>query len=386
MRINAQKRRCTAHTFDPTLGELQRTSDVFCHGLVQSRNRTERRRTLPGIVLKAFRRGGDTLPVMRSEGCGQVKMVAVAQNFANAFQVRAGKFKPPVGLERLMSATAISFTERALPTSLVPNRDLGIQISGTVLRGGVSYAGGVFNGVDDGALADTDPNNDKEFDARIMVQPFTSTLGVLRGLSVGVAGTRGTQRGTVTAPGLPGYRSPGQNSFFTYRSNAQATGTTIANGTRQRIMPQASYYLGAFGAIGEYAISRNDVLLSTTSAQLEHRAWQATAGLVLTGEDASAAGVKPNAVFDPANKTWGALELVGRVHALEIDKDAFPTFADPARSASAANAWAVGLNWYLNSNVKLVLDYEQTRFTGGAANGADRTSEKALFGRVQFAF
>jgi phosphate-selective porin OprO/OprP len=151
-------------------------------------------------------------------------------------------------------------------------------------------------------------------------------------------------------------------------------------------MPQGSYYLGAFSVLGEYVISRQDVRLNTTSAGLEQRAWQVTAGFVLTGEDASANGVKPSAVFDPADKTWGALELVGRVHALEIDEDAFPTFADSTRSASAAHAWAVGLNWYLNSNVKLVLDYEQTRFTGGAANGADRAPEKALFGRVQFAF
>jgi phosphate-selective porin OprO and OprP len=344
------------------------------------------RRVRPVIEATAFKKY--SFRIMPDFGGGQVVLydAYVDLAFANAFQLRAGKFKPPVGLERLMSATALPFAERALPTSLVPNRDLGIQVSGSLLAGGLSYAGGVFNGVDDGALADADPNNDKEFAARVIVQAFTNSLGLLRGLSVGLAGTRGTQRGTLTAVGLPVYRSPGQNTFFSYRNNAQATGTTIANGTRQRIAPQGAYYLGAFSALGEYVISRQDVLLNTASAELEQRAWQATAGLVLTGEDASVSGVKPNAVFDPANKTWGALELVGRVHALDIDEAAFPTFADPARSASAAHAWAVGLNWYLNSNVKLVLDYEQTRFTGGAVNGADRTRENALFGRVQFAF
>ena len=249
------------------------------------------RRVRPIIEATAFKKY--SFRIMPDFGGGQFVLydAYVDLAFANAFQIRAGKFKPPVGLERLQSATAIAFTERALPTSLVPNRDLGIQVAGSVLGGGVSYAGGVFNGVDDGSLADTDPNNDKEFDARIMLQPFTSSLGLLRGFSVGVAGTRGTQRGTLTAAGLPGYRSPGQNTFFTYRNNAQATGTALANGTRQRIMPQGFYYLGAFSVLGEYVISRQDVLLNTTSAELEQRAWQATAGFVLTGEDASASGV-----------------------------------------------------------------------------------------------
>ena len=39
----------------------------------------------------------------------------------------AGKFKVPVGLERLESATDIRFIERGFPTSLVPNRDLGVH-------------------------------------------------------------------------------------------------------------------------------------------------------------------------------------------------------------------------------------------------------------------
>jgi hypothetical protein len=39
--------------------------------------------------------------------------------FVPQFTVRAGKFKPPIGLERLQSATDIAFAERGLPTNLV---------------------------------------------------------------------------------------------------------------------------------------------------------------------------------------------------------------------------------------------------------------------------
>ena len=50
--------------------------------------------------------------------------------YSPKLSLRSGKFKSPVGLERLQSATDLVFILRALPTSLVPNRDLGLQLSG----------------------------------------------------------------------------------------------------------------------------------------------------------------------------------------------------------------------------------------------------------------
>ncbi|MFL5322295.1 MAG: porin, partial [Myxococcaceae bacterium] len=44
-------------------------------------------------------------------------------------KLRVGKFKPPVGLERLQGAANTFFNERAFPTALVPNRDVGAQLS-----------------------------------------------------------------------------------------------------------------------------------------------------------------------------------------------------------------------------------------------------------------
>ena len=48
--------------------------------------------------------------------------------FGPAFRVRAGKGKTPFGLERLHSASNLLFFNRALPTALVPNRDVGIPL------------------------------------------------------------------------------------------------------------------------------------------------------------------------------------------------------------------------------------------------------------------
>ncbi|HYC33267.1 MAG TPA: porin, partial [Gemmatimonadales bacterium] len=135
--------------------------------------------------------------------------------FAPQFTVRAGKFKPPVGLERLQSATDIAFAERGLPTNLVPSRDIGLQVAGDLSEGLFAYQIGVFNGAADLANGGDDLSDAKDFAARVFVQPVRT--GPLKGLGLGVAASTGKERGTPAAPGLPGYRTPGQNTFFRYR-------------------------------------------------------------------------------------------------------------------------------------------------------------------------
>ena len=68
-----------------------------------------------------------------------------------------------------------------------------------------------------------------------------------------------------------------------------------------------------------------------------------------------------------------------------MDDGVFPLLANPATSASRATSWGVGLNWHLNRNVKLSLNYEQTDFDGGTTPLLEQ-GEKVVLTRVQFAF
>jgi phosphate-selective porin OprO/OprP len=321
--------------------------------------------------------------------------------------VTAGKFKVPVGLERLVSASDLRFIERAFPTSLAPNRDLGVQLGGDFAGGTVNYSVGYFNGVSDGASSDTntptpDAENDTHGDwaARVFLQPFLNSDNfALRGLGFGVAGTYVDSTGNTTTTLLPGYRTPGQQTFFSYRTSS-ATGVvpvtngTFADGERLRITPQAYYYFANFGVLGEYIQVSQDVTrvtptAGTRSESLDNTAWHVQFAWFVTGEDESFRGFTPGSVFSLNDHTWGAFELVARYHELDIDDDAFTgganSFANPATSASKASAWGVGVNWYLNQNYKWSLNYDVTSFEGGAASG-DRPDEKALFTRFALAF
>jgi phosphate-selective porin OprO/OprP len=302
-------------------------------------------------------------------------------------QLQAGKFKPPVGLEALQADIYTLFNERSLATDLVPYRDIGAELRGDIAGGVVSYAAGIFNGVPDYTTTTTNAafDDNKAFEGRLFFQPFKQTsLSSLQGLGFGVGGSYEVDRAKTNNTELTaGFNTDGQQRFFSY------TNGVFANGTHWRLSPQGYYYYGPLGIMGEYVISDQEVSKRAAKADLQNKAWEVTGSWVLTGEDASYSGVTPRHPFDPRSGHWGAFQVVGRYAQLDVDDKAFPTFADPSTSASEADAWAAGLNWYLNRNIRVNASFSRTSF-GGKINPSKATvtrqPENVIFTRVQLAF
>jgi phosphate-selective porin OprO/OprP len=320
--------------------------------------------------------------------------------------VTVGKFKVPIGLERIQSANDMRFIERGFPTSLVPNRDLGVQLGGELGGGLFSYNISYTNGVVDGGGTESNASPDGEsdakgdFSARVFFQPFlNSDRFALRGLGFGLGATYVDSTGSTTTTLLPSYRTPGQATFFSYRGTTAASGTTpavngtYADGERLRLAPQFYYYYNSLGVLGEYTQVSQDVSRSvggvTRSDNLDHKAWQLQFSWLLTGEEQTFRSPTVARPFRLNNTGWGAWEVVARVQELSIDEAAFAggaaSFANPATAAQKAKSAGIGLNWYLNQNVKWALNYDQTRFDGGAPTG-DRPDEKAFFTRVALSY
>ncbi len=330
-------------------------------------------------------------------GSPQICDAYLNYRYSPALQLQAGRFKSPVGLEQLQSDPSTLFNERSLVTDLVPNRDLGFELRGDLLGGSISYAAGIFNGTGDARnTSNADIEDNKAFAGRLFLQPFkTTSVTALKGLGLGVGGSYEDMQG-VNTTGLPnnnGYSTVGQQLFFAYNP---AVRSVVADGNHWRLSPQAYYYYGPFGLLGEYAISDQKVGLAGAGprqpARLEHTAWQIAGSWVITGEDAAFSGVIPRHSFNPAEGGWGAWQLVARYSRLDIDPDTFPLYSNPATSASAAKEWSVGLNWYLNRNVRVAASFSHTDFEGGGGNGnsapasVTRKDENVLFTRIQLAF
>lgn len=316
-------------------------------------------------------------------------------------KLRVGKYKPFVGLARLQSDVDGKFVEQSFVTAnLLPQRDVGTSLFGDFFEGKLSYALGYSNGVIDGGDQSValDNNNDKELTARLFTQPFKGDGSVFAGLGFGLAGTTIDQAGTTTNTQLPSYKSFSQLNFFSYNSS------TFADGKRTRLAPQAYYYYGPFGVMAEYARESQAVTNGIHHQTLTHEAWQTTFSYILTGEEASYGGVKPKQAFNPNGGGWGAWELVARLSEMNLDNDTFTgktsttRFANLTTSAKSAQAWGLGVNWYLNNYTRFALDYEKTRFDGGAVGSTisastgvitklvDRQDESAMIGRLQVSF
>ena len=367
----------------------------------------------------------------------------VDANLNPAFNIRAGKFKSFVGLERLQGAGDIKFLERSYVTNaILPNRDLGVAVYGSVLDKKLDYAFGIVNGVSDGGNISTgaEYNGEREYTGRLFASPFKDDISPLNGLSFGIAATytdftgaknlnfADTSAADATRNGLPSYVTGGQNTFFRYNSGI------IADGQRVRWTPQASYYLGPLGIITEYSQvsqevskasggsdsggggSTNTSILAGSNKKLEHNAWNLGVSYLLTGEDASFKGVKPKTDFDIDKGGWGAWELVARYSGLNLDENTFKNkageyatdgsteilaYADLTKSAKSAQIWTAGANWYFNQNAKFAINYAHTSFEGGAIVGGgtgnpttvadtrnvkDRPDEKAILARFQVTF
>jgi len=311
--------------------------------------------------------------------------------------LQAGKFKAPLDLERLQSDRDLEFSERSLIQNLVPNRDTGIEIhSDSLFDNRLTYQLALMNGVPNNTASDTndiDNNDGKDFVGRIFTTPFKlSENQWLKGLGFGFAGSYGDERGSTTST----YKTYGASTWFSY------TKGVTASGLRARLEPQAYYYWRSFGLMAEYAQDEHSLNQFLTVGKAPHikqtndtdtfrdDGYFAQASYLLTGEDASYGWIKPIHPFDPRNGWWGGWELAARISNLAADSRQFKLgFADPAVSAKTATEYALGVNWYLSSNIKWQFDYANTFFDGGAGTIAapkDRPNESVFESQLQIAF
>lgn len=135
------------------------------------------RPTLEGAVFEKF--GFRITPEFAGSSASLIDAYSTYQH-SPAFNLLVGKSKTPFDLERLVSGGSLLFLERAYPSSLAGNRDLGVQVHGDLFDGRLSYQLGWLNGVPDGGSSTSDSEDDKDLVARLFAQPFKNSGGPWR--------------------------------------------------------------------------------------------------------------------------------------------------------------------------------------------------------------
>jgi phosphate-selective porin OprO/OprP len=311
--------------------------------------------------------------------------------YTDAAIIRFGKSKTGFGLERMQREFATTFVERGQPSSLTPNRDLGVSVHGELAGGLVAYSVGLFNGVPDGGSGDGDVSNGKEGIAALQVKPLVHTDSLGKELAIGAGASYGDRTGTIAQPDTAQYKTQGQTTFFAYKTGTTLMDTVIADGIQWRATANADWYAGPFGALAEYVRSTQHVALDGTHTEVTAEAWQVLAQWVLTGDAATYKSVAPVYPFDPVKGHWGAFDVAARVGELRFANSAAfdAKVADPTKSALRAWSAGAGVDWFPNRTFRFVLDLERTWFRLGAkgdTGAVDRVPETSIIGRAQTVF
>lgn len=279
--------------------------------------------------------------------------------------IRIGQFKEPFSQEETTTTRFIDFDERSVLNRLVPARDIGLMLYGSIGDGIFEYETGIFNGQGRGVF---DLNDDKEWAIRLRSTPFVgSESAFLKGLRIGFGFTVGhLTKGSID--GLDFTTTELLVKFF------DAGGATnFIDGVRMRFGLELSYLVGPFGFRAEWVRRIDEVdTAAENDEELSHDAFYLAFTYLLTGEKKVLENrTVPLAPFDLEKGGWGAFELAVRVAFLGIDDEVFDIpggiVASTTNQADQVIAFTLGVNWYLTRNFRISPNLVHERFNRNLA-------------------
>lgn len=271
-----------------------------------------------------------------------------------------GQFKPFRGMEEMTSSNEITFMERPYVQANFPSEQFSMGAGYKGDAGDFTYGAAIQNRKVDGA--GNNSSEDMVTSARLTFAPLNADGSVLHlGLSGSVdnlnrtgAGVQNTDRVTV--------QYAGRNVGSLNLSSPFIEGTFIG--------AEVGAAFGPFFVQSEYM--QGDLDLVAAGASEKTAAYYVQTSYHVTGES------KPykDGVFKSAkpNNTFGAIELKARYEMAE-NKDIVN---------NDVSAITLGANWYVNPNVRFMLDYIMAEAAVGTSVGKDEPS--VIAARAQFAF
>jgi phosphate-selective porin OprO/OprP len=262
-------------------------------------------------------------------------------------RILVGHIKEPFSLEELTSSKYITFMERALPNAFVPGYNTGILLQNAVLNERLTWAAGVFQEADDFGDSFND-FSDYNITARLTGLPWYVDDGT-RLIHLGLSYSHQV-RDEKQIDASVRYRSRPE----THLTDARIVDTSdILVDDVNLINPELALVYGPFSLQGEYFQA---LLAADAADDPDFRAYYVYGSFFLTGEhraydpsDGSFDRVVPKQNFHPTQGGWGAWELGLRYSTLDLTEENV--------AGGKAVDWTVGLNWYLNPQVRVMFNY-----------------------------
>jgi len=301
----------------------------------------------------------------------------VEYNEVSCLKLRVGQQKEPFSAEEITSAAWIDFMERSMVvTAFAPQEDIGAMLFGTCWEKRLDYSLGAFNGR--GKNQD-DTNDDKDLAGRLVVAPWAPEKdSILSGFYAGINGTIGEQQ-DLLKDSQAALKTDAKTTFYSFAPDAKQ------DGERTRVGADVEWYIGPGSIKAEWIQTGLDGLsTSNATADATFDGWYVGGTYLLTGEKKQRnKSVEPAHDFSLKHGGAGAWELAVRYQVLNADEDLLAN--GMAKGSDKAEGIVVGVNWYPNSNVKLVADIEHVTFDDDiTVDGETLDSEDVAMLRFQY--
>jgi phosphate-selective porin OprO/OprP len=312
-----------------------------------------------------------------SSTTGTLRDAFVAWHRWKEFSVRAGQFFEPLSQEDVTSTRFIDFVERSVMNRLLPGREIGLAVYGSLLEDKLAYEVMVCNGnalLNDQGRSVNDGNDEKELAARFYVFP-------LEGLRLGAAASFGE------ADDLP---ATGFDLVTTELAVMWLDGQTgpVFDGTRRRYVINASYATGPFSVRGELFFREDELQDPNPESALESMGYYVYGTWLLTGEKKT-----PEARVTPAQAFLegggiGAVELAIRFAHVEVDNAEDAGLIPAAGNAQKVDVVTVGVNWWPVKYVRVSVNFIHEMYDEDLAfeNGREEDSMSGVLARFQIDF
>jgi len=295
------------------------------------------------------------------DGHGKIRDIYIGlKHVTYVGRVRVGNQYEPFSISLLTSDKYITFLERGLPSEglFAPGRNPGVRIDNHVLDDRVTYAVGLYRTHDDN-FANADGDGEIAVTGRLTGLPYYGDKG-RRLVHVGAAVSR---------------RWAGDTFRFRQRPENHSAGRLIDTGSFRAddvllLGLENAYVFGPLAVQAEYIRSYVDVNSPATSTQFRNvhfDGYYAQASYFLTGEhrpykkeDGYFGRVKPKKSFSLKGGGLGAWELAARYSHANLDDDTI-------RGGTEDNV-TLGLNWYWNPAVRIMVNYVMANVDRVASN------------------
>jgi len=294
--------------------------------------------------------------------------------------LRVGKFKMPFSLEQLTSSNNIDFMERSFANQnegeYVPSKETGVMVHGSPMAG-TSYGLAFSRGRG---------NKSAQYDGADFIGRGTANISKLMGRD-DIVTHLGFGYSTGKIKSATSYASARDESRA-YSGFFNGTEAVTAGSTRTRSVVEYAVAYGPYKAQGEFfQIGYSDMTgtnAGSNSINMNYNEllWNITGESHNYSNTAGTFGwIKPNTKFS-TNGGLGAWQVGVRLSDFDGSD-----FTAASGKTTKATSMTYGLNWYMNDNVRVMLNYVETKYDSTVSvSGASLDKIKAIMLRTQVWF